>query len=163
MKWMYASVVAVVTGVCSTASSQSVEPGSALFQSVQYSEPGYGRDYDASSDPDYQASDSDQEADRDQDGPYRDREDTDRAQGDGYGDPNASYGDQFDGSSQRDAEHRRGYQDGYRERDRLANRRVNVGPRIDHARFERCSRRYRTFDPASGTYMGFDGRRHVCS
>jgi hypothetical protein len=34
--------------------------------------------------------------------------------------------------------------------------------RIDRARFERCTRRYRTFDPATGTYMGFDGRRHGC-
>ena len=25
-----------------------------------------------------------------------------------------------------------------------------------------CSRRYRSFDPASGTYVGFDGRVHPC-
>ena len=25
-----------------------------------------------------------------------------------------------------------------------------------------CSRRYKTFDPATGTYVGRDGRRHVC-
>lgn len=25
-----------------------------------------------------------------------------------------------------------------------------------------CAQRYRSFDPASGTYMGRDGRRHVC-
>jgi len=25
-----------------------------------------------------------------------------------------------------------------------------------------CSRRYRSFDPASGTYMGYDGYRHYC-
>lgn len=25
-----------------------------------------------------------------------------------------------------------------------------------------CFSRYRSFDPASGTYMGYDGRRHVC-
>jgi len=25
-----------------------------------------------------------------------------------------------------------------------------------------CSSRYRSFDPASGTYMGYDGRRHYC-
>lgn len=25
-----------------------------------------------------------------------------------------------------------------------------------------CSRRYRSYDPASGTFLGYDGRRHVC-
>lgn len=25
-----------------------------------------------------------------------------------------------------------------------------------------CSSRYRSFDPASGTYMGYDGHRHSC-
>ncbi len=25
-----------------------------------------------------------------------------------------------------------------------------------------CFSRYRSFDPVSGTYMGYDGRRHVC-
>ena len=25
-----------------------------------------------------------------------------------------------------------------------------------------CSSKYRSFDPASGTYLGYDGRRHVC-
>jgi hypothetical protein len=25
-----------------------------------------------------------------------------------------------------------------------------------------CASRYRSFDPASGTYLGFDGRRHQC-
>ncbi|MEW6641133.1 MAG: BA14K family protein [Pseudomonadota bacterium] len=25
-----------------------------------------------------------------------------------------------------------------------------------------CAQRYRSFDPESGTYMGRDGRRHVC-
>lgn len=25
-----------------------------------------------------------------------------------------------------------------------------------------CSARYRSFDPASGTFMGYDGRRHFC-
>jgi hypothetical protein len=27
---------------------------------------------------------------------------------------------------------------------------------------EYCMRRFRSFDPASGTYLGFDGRRHPC-
>ena len=26
---------------------------------------------------------------------------------------------------------------------------------------ERCAERYRSFDPASGTYLGYDGERHV--
>ncbi|MDU1669325.1 MAG: BA14K family protein, partial [Bradyrhizobium sp.] len=25
-----------------------------------------------------------------------------------------------------------------------------------------CAQRYRSYDPASGTYLGKDGRRHVC-
>jgi BA14K-like protein len=25
-----------------------------------------------------------------------------------------------------------------------------------------CARRYRSYDPVSGTYMGFDGYRHPC-
>lgn len=25
-----------------------------------------------------------------------------------------------------------------------------------------CAMRFKSFDPASGTYMGFDGRRHPC-
>jgi len=25
-----------------------------------------------------------------------------------------------------------------------------------------CAQRYRSYDPASGTYMGYDGRRHPC-
>jgi len=25
-----------------------------------------------------------------------------------------------------------------------------------------CSQRYRSYDPASGTYLGFDGQRHPC-
>jgi BA14K-like protein len=25
-----------------------------------------------------------------------------------------------------------------------------------------CTRRYRSYDPASGTYLGHDGRRHPC-
>ncbi len=25
-----------------------------------------------------------------------------------------------------------------------------------------CAQRYRSYDPASGTYLGRDGRRHVC-
>lgn len=25
-----------------------------------------------------------------------------------------------------------------------------------------CSQKYRSFDPASGTYLGYDGKRHAC-
>jgi hypothetical protein len=25
-----------------------------------------------------------------------------------------------------------------------------------------CARRYRSYNPASGTFLGYDGRRHVC-
>jgi hypothetical protein len=25
-----------------------------------------------------------------------------------------------------------------------------------------CAQRFRSYDPASGTYLGFDGRRHSC-
>ena len=25
-----------------------------------------------------------------------------------------------------------------------------------------CESRYRSFDPRSGTFLGYDGRRHVC-
>ncbi|WP_022723066.1 BA14K family protein, partial [Rhodopseudomonas sp. B29] len=25
-----------------------------------------------------------------------------------------------------------------------------------------CSQRFRSYDPSSGTYMGYDGRRHSC-
>lgn len=27
---------------------------------------------------------------------------------------------------------------------------------------EYCMQRYRSYDPSSGTYLGFDGRRHPC-
>jgi BA14K-like protein len=25
-----------------------------------------------------------------------------------------------------------------------------------------CAQRYRSYDPASGTFMGYDGQRHPC-
>lgn len=34
--------------------------------------------------------------------------------------------------------------------------------RADDVDFERCEDRYRSFDRASGTYLGSDGERHVC-
>jgi hypothetical protein len=29
--------------------------------------------------------------------------------------------------------------------------------------YRACSNRYRSFDPSSGTFMGYDGRRHFCT
>ncbi|WP_173931979.1 BA14K family protein [Chelativorans sp. Marseille-P2723] len=29
--------------------------------------------------------------------------------------------------------------------------------------YRACSARFRSFDPASGTYLGYDGRRHFCN
>jgi BA14K-like protein len=30
------------------------------------------------------------------------------------------------------------------------------------AYLDSCARRYRSFDPVDGTYLGYDGLRHVC-
>lgn len=38
--------------------------------------------------------------------------------------------------------------------------RPGYGPRGDWMSY--CFSRYRSFDPATGTYMGYDGRRHLC-
>jgi hypothetical protein len=35
-------------------------------------------------------------------------------------------------------------------------------PSADPYRLAYCSQRYRSFDPATGTYLGYDGARHVC-
>lgn len=32
----------------------------------------------------------------------------------------------------------------------------------DSANVSSCSQRYRSFDPASGTFLGYDGHRHPC-
>jgi len=37
-----------------------------------------------------------------------------------------------------------------------------VGPGYGGSWMSYCFSRYRSFDPATGTYMGYDGRRHVC-
>ncbi|BAR58259.1 hypothetical protein NK6_5100 [Bradyrhizobium diazoefficiens] len=34
--------------------------------------------------------------------------------------------------------------------------------RADGAASRSCSERYRSFDPATGTYLGLDGNRHPC-
>jgi hypothetical protein len=37
-----------------------------------------------------------------------------------------------------------------------------VAPPADPSWLAYCSQRYRSFDPVSGTYLGYDGQRHVC-
>jgi hypothetical protein len=34
--------------------------------------------------------------------------------------------------------------------------------RVDDGWIAACSRKYRSFDPATGTYLGYDGLRHPC-
>ncbi|MDP1907865.1 MAG: BA14K family protein [Hyphomicrobium sp.] len=73
-------------------------------------------------------------------------------------------------------QYRRGYRDGYRHRDRgddgagvaagvlgglmlgaiIANQ-AQQGRSVDY-----CMRRFRSYDPSSGTYLGNDGYRHRC-
>ncbi|QOG19822.1 MULTISPECIES: BA14K family protein [Bradyrhizobium] len=38
----------------------------------------------------------------------------------------------------------------------------NVLARADGAMSRSCAARFRSFDPATGTYLGFDGNRHPC-
>jgi hypothetical protein len=38
---------------------------------------------------------------------------------------------------------------------------AEVGP-VASNDVQRCAMRFRSFDPATGTYMGFDGIRHAC-
>jgi len=38
----------------------------------------------------------------------------------------------------------------------------NVLARADGSMSRSCAARYRSFDPATGTYLGFDGNRHPC-
>ena len=33
---------------------------------------------------------------------------------------------------------------------------------VDERAVDYCAQRYRSFDPATGTYLGFDGQRHPC-
>lgn len=38
-----------------------------------------------------------------------------------------------------------------------------AAPVVGYARgAEYCARRYRSYDPATGTFLGYDGRRHLC-
>ena len=43
-----------------------------------------------------------------------------------------------------------------------ANNEAVVVTRGDDAWLRACAARYRSFDPASGTYLGYDGERHPC-
>jgi hypothetical protein len=36
------------------------------------------------------------------------------------------------------------------------------GPAMDSANGASCATRYRSYDPASGTFLGHDGRRYAC-
>jgi hypothetical protein len=37
---------------------------------------------------------------------------------------------------------------------------ARVGPGPDAVAY--CSQRFKSYDPASGTYLGYDGKRHAC-
>ncbi|WP_247343452.1 BA14K family protein [Bradyrhizobium sp. 61] len=34
--------------------------------------------------------------------------------------------------------------------------------RADGTASRSCAERYRSYDPATGTYLGWDGNRHIC-
>lgn len=44
----------------------------------------------------------------------------------------------------------------------LANQQQALPRTADPDYIAYCSRKYRSFDPASGTYLGYDGERHAC-
>jgi hypothetical protein len=50
-----------------------------------------------------------------------------------------------------------GYDDGYYDDGAVA---IDAGPGGDDAGY--CAQRYKSYDPASGTYLGYDGQRHPC-
>jgi hypothetical protein len=39
---------------------------------------------------------------------------------------------------------------------------VSAGPPVDDDAVSYCMQRYKSYDPASGTYLGYDGQRHPC-
>ncbi len=39
---------------------------------------------------------------------------------------------------------------------------IGIAPRYGRSDLAYCARKYRSFDPASFTYLGYDGRRHYC-
>ena|SRR5437588_12567531 len=38
----------------------------------------------------------------------------------------------------------------------------NAHARLESANPTFCAQRYRSYDPASGTFLGYDGHRHLC-
>jgi hypothetical protein len=56
------------------------------------------------------------------------------------------------------ATHPYGYDPGYA----YAPGYVAVSPYVDGSEVGYCQQRFRSYDPASGTYRGFDGLRHSC-
>ena len=66
----------------------------------------------------------------------------------GYGGPDYDYGPTYDDSY---------YDSGY-----VDNGAVAVAPGEVGVDSNYCAQRYRTYDPASGTYLGYDGLRHPC-
>jgi hypothetical protein len=52
------------------------------------------------------------------------------------------------------------YDDSYGYYDDSSTVAVEAAPGGDDASY--CAQRYRSYDPASGTYLGYDGQRHPC-
>jgi len=148
MKWVHASVVAAVVALCSTASAQSIEsaaipsfePQSGLLQSPE-PENGllqnvqYGGGYYGRN--------------REYRGGYR-----------GYRGNGRRYRRNDDGAAI--AAGVLGFALGAAIAGSANDRDYYRSRRSDRAWLASCSSRYRSFDPASGTYLGFDGYRHYC-
>ena len=146
MKWVHASVVAAVVALCSTASAQSISspavpspvPQTGPQQSAE-PESGllqniqYGGGYYGYRDRGYR-------------GGYR-----------GYG---RRYRRSDDGAAI--AAGVLGFALGAAIAGSASDRDYYRSRRSDRAWLASCSSRYRSFDPASGTYLGFDGYRHYC-
>jgi hypothetical protein len=56
----------------------------------------------------------------------------------------------------------RGYDPGYAYAPGYDQDYVAVSPYVGGNEVAYCEQRFRSYDPASGTYLGFDGRRHSC-
>ncbi len=70
----------------------------------------------------------------------------------GYGRGYGRYGDHDRDDYRDDRDDRRGYGYGYRNRDGYGSG--------DRSRW--CAERFRSYDPRSGSYIGYDGYRHYC-
>ncbi|HZH11360.1 MAG TPA: BA14K family protein [Microvirga sp.] len=44
----------------------------------------------------------------------------------------------------------------------IANSQAQAAPAYGGSTHAYCAQRYRSYDPASGTYLGYDGMRHPC-